>query len=98
MPKFRRKTTIVEANQFLHAATSPVGVRTEEDGRSYVMTIHKQKVYLEPGDWILPEGDGIHYYPVKPDIFRIPMKKFNAFRIDFFVPSAYTFFMEGESK
>ena len=70
MSKFIRKSTVIEANQFTHPATSPVGVRTEEDGRAYVVTIHEQKVYLEPGDWVLPEPDGKHYYPVKDAIFK----------------------------
>ncbi len=69
MPRFRKKPILVEAEQYLHPATAPHGVRTEEDGRAYVVTIHKQKVYLEAGDWILPEPDGEHFYPVKNVIF-----------------------------
>ena len=68
--RFRKRPIEVEAEQFLHPATSPRGVFTEEDGRAYVITIHLQKVYLESGDWILPEPDGEHFYPVKDDIFR----------------------------
>lgn len=70
MPMFRKKSKLVEANQFQHAATAPVGVRVEEDGRAYVMTAHKQKVYLEPGDWVVPEPNGDGYYPIKDVIFR----------------------------
>jgi hypothetical protein len=70
MPMFRRKVTTIEAEQFHHAATSPRGVRTEEDGRAYVITAHEQKVYLAPGDWIVPEsGRDDRFYPIKPDIF-----------------------------
>lgn len=69
MPKFRKKPVIIEAEQFVHAATAPRGVYTEENGKAYVVTIHRQKVYVEPGDWIVPEPDGIHFYPIKPDIF-----------------------------
>ena len=37
----------------------------------HVHTIHNnQIVNLEIGDFILPEPDGIHFYPVKPDIFN----------------------------
>jgi hypothetical protein len=68
MPFFYKKRIPVELNQYLHPATAPVGVRTEEDGRAYVVTAHEQKVYLEPGDWIAPEGDGVHYYPIKDEI------------------------------
>jgi len=36
----------------------------------HVHTAHQnQIVVVVSGDWILPEPDGIHYYPVKPDIF-----------------------------
>lgn len=36
----------------------------------HLHTIHEgQKVSLEVGDWILPEPDGVHFYPCKPDIF-----------------------------
>jgi hypothetical protein len=27
-------------------------------------------VILDVGDWIIPEPDGEHFYPVKPDIFE----------------------------
>lgn len=37
--------------------------------RHMVVTAHGQAVYLEPGDWVVPEPDGVHFYPVKPDIF-----------------------------
>ena len=66
MPLFRRKEKPpVELNQFIHGATAPAGVHCDEDGRSYVVTIHNQRAYLESGDWVAPEGDGIHYYPIK---------------------------------
>jgi hypothetical protein len=34
-----------------------------------VVTQHGQVTPIKEGDWILPEPDGIHFYPVKPDIF-----------------------------
>lgn len=66
----RKKATPIDAEQFHHPATSPRGVRTEEDGRAYVVTMHEQKVYLENGDWIVAEPDGIHFYPIKDKIFQ----------------------------
>ena len=69
--KFRRKSAKdIEANQFTHPATSPLGVMTEEDGRAYVVTMHEQKVYLVPGDWVVREPDGVHYYPIKDSVFK----------------------------
>ena len=39
--------------------------------KAHVHTMHNnQAVILEPGDWIIPEPDGIHYYPVKPAVFE----------------------------
>lgn len=35
----------------------------------YVTTIHEQRSYLVPGDWILPEPKEGRFYPCKPDIF-----------------------------
>jgi hypothetical protein len=35
----------------------------------YVITIHEQRSYLAPGDWILPEPKEGRFYPCKPDIF-----------------------------
>lgn len=36
----------------------------------HVHTMHKgQTCVLEDGDWIVPEPDGQHFYPVKPDVF-----------------------------
>jgi hypothetical protein len=37
--------------------------------RAHVMTAHEQRVFLEPGDWIIPEPMPDRFYPCKPDIF-----------------------------
>lgn len=38
---------------------------------AWVETIHKdQRVQIVDGDWVIPEPDGIHFYPCKPDIFE----------------------------
>lgn len=40
------------------------------NNKPHVHTIHEgQIVNLEHGDWIMPEPDGVHYYPIKPNIF-----------------------------
>ncbi len=71
MPKFRKKPLEIEAVQFDgHPSNDPPGVfRRPEDNTPYVVTIHDQRCYLAPGDWIVPEPDGVHYYPIKADIF-----------------------------
>jgi hypothetical protein len=39
-----------------------------------VTTIHGQKTIVRDGDYIVTEPDGIHHYPVKPDIFEANYK------------------------
>lgn len=58
----------VDAEQFVN--TSLRGVRTREDGTAYVITIQGQKVTVSPGEWIIDEGDGIHFYPCADEVFR----------------------------
>lgn len=38
--------------------------------RHYVVTAQGQNVYIENGEWIVDEGDGVHHYPIKDEIFR----------------------------
>lgn len=67
--KYRKKPVVVEANQLTHPATAPIGVHVGENGECWVVTIHGHKTPVVPGDWIIQEPDGEHYYPCKPDIF-----------------------------
>lgn len=73
MPKFRKRPNEIEAEQYL-LMNSPRGVCYCEEASSlrlpHVHTAHNnQAVFIERGDWIVPEPDGEHFYPVKPDIF-----------------------------
>jgi hypothetical protein len=69
MPRFRKIPVEIEAVQF-DGMNDPAGVlRREEDHAPYVVTIHGQRCYIQVGDWIVPEPDGVHFYPIKPDIF-----------------------------
>ncbi len=81
--KFRKKPVVVEAEQFLPNKIGrefPKGVFTKyvpdpNDERVvyatfYVITIHGQETTVIDKDWIIPEPDGEHYYPCKPDIFE----------------------------
>lgn len=74
MPKFLRKPTVIEAEQFLLNAPLPFKDRGAVlfDGENYyIETMHdKQIVILEDGDWIVPESDGKHFYPIKSDVFK----------------------------
>lgn len=72
MAKYRKKPVVIEAEQFLGVDTAAVrGVCVCGSRPSHLHTIHEgQLVYLEHGDWIIPEPDGEHFYPCKPDIFE----------------------------
>lgn len=71
MAKFRKKPVVIEAVRFdgMPAHDPPGVYRRPEDDTPYVVTIHDQRCYLSPGDWIIPEPDGVHYYPCKPEVF-----------------------------
>jgi hypothetical protein len=86
MPRFRSKPREVEAIQWFPGTDVPgVFVEDpyrrelevmEPDlppglpVRYFVVTIHRQRAYLEPGDWVVTEPDGKRHYPVKDEIFR----------------------------
>jgi hypothetical protein len=75
--KYRRKAgQIVDAEQYaeygklVKGMCNSVSCYVAVNDKPHVHTIHdNQIVNLEVGDWILPEPDGEHFYPVKPDIF-----------------------------
>lgn len=75
--KFRKKPVVVEAEQYTEYGLLVKGMcnsqscYTSGNTEPHVHTIHKdQIVNLEVGDWIIPEPDGIHFYPCKPDYFE----------------------------
>lgn len=41
----------------------------------YVITIHEQETKVVVNDWIITEPDGVHFYPCKPDIFKLTYDK-----------------------
>lgn len=82
--KYRKKPVIIEAVQYTGPAylrindeigAYPQGVQWGMKAADsqllfpYVTTIHGQETWIEPGDWIIPERDGVHFYPCKPEVF-----------------------------
>lgn len=72
--KWRTKPVIKEAEQWFPGKAIAGVCTCQSDGpfidAPHVHTIHdNQSVKLEPGDFVVPEPDGIHYYPCKPDIW-----------------------------
>ncbi|MFZ2809437.1 MAG: hypothetical protein WAZ60_23890 [Desulfosalsimonadaceae bacterium] len=75
--KFRKKPVVIEAEQYVEygklvkGMCNSISCYTSGNDQPHVHTIHKgQIVNLEVGDWIIPEPDGIHFYPCKADIFE----------------------------
>ena len=78
MAQYRKKPVIIEAVQYIAEQYEPDGLCWELGHWTtcpHVHTIHAdaggvyQTVAVQDGDWIIPEPDGIHFYPCKPDIF-----------------------------
>lgn len=73
MAQFRKKPVVIEAWQWKCERQGELrGVCNCYQGNwgSHLHTMHEgQIVMLEHGDWIIPEPDGEHYYPCKPDVF-----------------------------
>lgn len=82
MPRFQSKPRMITAEQYRHPSMQPQGVCFCADGcpvasedpsesQAHVHTMHgDQAVMLEEGDWIVPEPDGIHYYPIKDEVMK----------------------------
>ena len=75
MSKFRKKPVIVEAEQYQGKRVKGVckcngATPICTNPLPHVHTIHdNHTAYIKPGDWIIAEPDGKHFYPCKPDIF-----------------------------
>ena len=77
MPMFKKKPVIIEAHQYKEYGGLVKGMCNSTtcfanvNKAPHVHTIHRgQTIDLEVGDWIIPEPDGEHFYPVKDDIFN----------------------------
>jgi hypothetical protein len=74
--RYRKKPVVIESEQYKEYGKLVKGMCNSQscftagNNKPHVHTIHGgQIVNLEVGDWIIPEPDGKHYYPVKSDIF-----------------------------
>jgi len=78
MPKFKKKPVVILAEQFKGKFIRGICPYTHDDSIPFphVHTIHNnQWVLVEIDDWIIPESDGVHFYPCKPDIFAATYEK-----------------------
>lgn len=71
----RKKISTVFAEQW-YPEKNVEGVQKDDENNNYfVITIHKQRCYLSPGDYVVREPildklDRQYYYPVKAEIFE----------------------------
>lgn len=71
MPKYRKRPVEVEAEQYRVGEPLRGVCQCAQDPSPHLHTIHAgQVVRLEDRDYVLPEPDGVHFYPVKPDVFE----------------------------
>lgn len=77
MAKFRRKPTVVDAEQFLSFHNPCRGVTVHKWGSNgeikytaYVITMQRAVVSVVLGEWIIAERDGKHFYPIAADEFE----------------------------
>lgn len=77
MSAYRKRPIVIEAEQYTSYGKLVRGMCNSRccysngNTEPHVHTIHNgQIVNLEIGDFVIPEPDGIHFYPVKPDIFQ----------------------------
>lgn len=82
--KYRKKPVVIEAVQYTEYGKLVKGMCNSQscylsgNNEPHVHTIHdNQIVVLEVGDYIIPEPDGIHFYPCKPDIFANTYEPFD---------------------
>ena len=75
--KYRKKPAVIEAIQYIEYGKLVKGMCNSRscynsgNTEPHVHTIHNnQIVNLELHDYIIPESDGIHFYPCKPEIFE----------------------------
>jgi len=75
--KYRRKPSVIEVEQYKEYGRLVKGMcnsrscYTSGNNKPHVHTIHdNQIVNLKIGDYIIPEPDGKHFYPCRPEIFE----------------------------
>lgn len=74
----RRYVEVIQAVQWMPGANN-IDVHFDEGvpPRAFIVTQRSQsRAYLEPGDYLILESDGVHWYPVKQKIFEATYELF----------------------
>lgn len=78
MGLYKKRPITVEAEQLIEGKTWPAGVDIDDANQMYVTTIQGQKVAIRYGEWVIAEGDGLHFYPCADEVFRRTYEPENA--------------------
>lgn len=73
MAKYRKRPIVVEAVQWFPGATI-TAVQYDQGipfdvSLAFVMTRRGKRIWLRPGDWVIPEPGGLYGDVLKPDVF-----------------------------
>lgn len=79
MAKYKKKPVVIEAMQYNGEADTK-GLCPDNSCTNpvlpHVHTIHNNSIIvIRKGDFIIPEPNGKHFYPCKPDIFEQTYEK-----------------------
>lgn len=69
MPQYRRKNHTIEAVQWDPPNSSFAGIHEDTGGHFVITKTNEKKVYISPGDYLLPEGEG-YWFPVPASVFE----------------------------
>ena len=62
MAKVIKKPKVIKIHQLIEGTPWPSGVQWDGT-QMFVTTIQGVNVPISYGEWVMPEGDGIHFYP-----------------------------------
>lgn len=68
MAKVIKKPKVIEAFQLVEGEPWPTGVQWN-GAQMFVTTIQGVNVPITYGEWVMPEGDGVHFYPCANEAF-----------------------------
>lgn len=71
MTQYQKKPIVIEANQLTEGEPWPEGVNWNATSEQmYVTTIQGVDVPIRYGEWVISEGDGVHFYPCDGEVFE----------------------------
>lgn len=79
--RYKSKQVQIDAERFDEAVAETAGIlprgvhveaadSTRDANWYYVITMHGDRATLKDGDYVIPEPDGVHFYPCDAEIFH----------------------------